>query len=211
MEESRHLREEQDRAFREAEKRDRERMKERQDRETAERIKKERDERERQEKLDAVRKMAEWRRYARKCLLPPVISSGGVGLGAGAGAGGTIRVAMRTPLSSERVLSQFKPGQSTLPLFIFAETLLIPKDARPEDDPDVPPEGYTPDFDFRIVTTYPRKEIERVDSGGEKQWDVVKAAGGALFAESIEGGSWAQAELKALAQDDSDEEEVEDD
>jgi FAS-associated factor 2 len=80
---------------------------------------------------------------------------------------------MRTPLNAERNVRSFEPGPSTVPLFIFAETLLIPKEDKVEDDPDQPPLGYEPEWDFRIVTTYPRNEVERVESGGEAVWDLA--------------------------------------
>jgi len=186
------LREQQDQALRDAEKRDSEKRRIQQERETAERLKREREERELREKEEQVEKLHQWRRYARKHLLPPST--------------GSIRVSFRTPLSSERTIRHFEAGCSTAPLFIFAETLLIPPSERPEDDPDAPPAGFEPDFGFRIVTAYPRKEVERTVSGGEAQWEVVQQAGGALFAENIEGGIWGKEELKALKGEESDEE-----
>jgi FAS-associated factor 2 len=192
LEEARHLREEQDRAFRHAEKRDRERMEAEKQAKELERIKAERAEREAEEKQRRIQDRKAWRRYARKHLLPQST--------------GSIRVAMRTPLNAERNVRSFEPGPSTVPLFIFAETLLIPKEDKVEDDPDQPPLGYEPEWDFRIVTTYPRKEVERVESGGEAVWDLVKSAGGALVAEKEEHGSWADAEIRELNGEDSDEE-----
>lgn len=102
-------------------------------------------------------------------------------------------------------MRNFQPGPSTLPLFIYAETLLIPADQTPESDPDSPPAGYIAPDDFRIVTNYPRLEIGRVDVGGEAVWDKVKQAGGALFAEKKEDGSWGESESA-----DSDDEEEDD-
>lgn len=192
VEEARHLREEQDRAFRDAEKRDREKALVRQQKEEAERIKQDRAQREQQEKADLVEKRKAWRRYARKHLLPP--------------SQGAVRVALRIPMSAERHIRQFEPGPSTLPLFIFAETLLIPPEDKPDADPDSPPDAYEPEWDFRIVTNYPRKEVERAAVGAEAQWDIVKGAGGALFAEKTEHGSWGEAERRALSGDSDDEE-----
>lgn len=184
LEEARHLREEQDRAFREAERRDREKARIAKEQADLERIKREREEREADERKQSIEKRKVWRRYARKHLLPP--------------SEGPIRVAVRTPLSAERNMRFFQPSNSTEHLFIYAETLLIPAGDAPADDPDTPPEGYTPPEDFRLVTTYPRKELERTSVGGENVWDIVKQAGGALIAEKIEGGAWAEAEMKEL-------------
>jgi FAS-associated factor 2 len=142
-----------------------------------------------------------WRRYARRCLLPP--------------SNGPIRVALRTPLSSERYIRNFTiPNDgSTLPLFVFAQTLLIPSTDSPESDPESPPKGFIPPWHFRIVTNYPRKEIDLIEgghSGGQAVWEEVRKAGGALFVESKEGCKWGEREKKEMTgEESSDEEEVE--
>lgn len=171
--------------------------------EQLERIKAERAEREAREKEENYEKLKIWRRYARKHLLPP--------------SSGPIRIALRTPLSSERNIRNFTiPADgSTLPLFIFAETLLIPPSDTSDSDPDSPPVGFIPPWNFRIVTNYPRKEIELVDDqamadGGQVVWEEVKKAGGALFVESKEGAKWGERERREINGDDgSSDEEVE--
>jgi FAS-associated factor 2 len=180
LEESRHLRAEQDRAFREAEARDREKSQRLKEQQRQAKLAAEKEEQARQARASALENRKAWRRYARKHLLPP--------------SAGPIRVALRVPASSERNIRNFYPGPSALPLFIYAETLLIPADEAPESDPDSPPSGYTPPYDFRIVTNYPRKEIGMMEDGGEAVWDTVKQAGGALFAEKKEDGTWGEAE-----------------
>ena len=194
LEEARHLRGEQDRAFREAERKDREKMKVQREKAELERIQKERSDNFAKAKVERISHRRIWRRYARKHLLPP--------------SSGSIRVALRTPLSAERHVRLFEPSQSTLLLFIYAETLLIPPSDAPEDDPDSPPAGYEPEWDFRLVTAYPRREVERDERGGQAGWELVKQAGGALFAEKVEGGVWGDAEMKD-ANGDSDEEVME--
>lgn len=194
LEEARHLREEQDRAFREAERKDREKLRLAREKEEVERIRKDREAKAVEEKARAVEQRKVWRRYARKHLLPP--------------SEGPIRVALRTPLNAERNVRNFTTGPSTESLFIYAETLLIPKDQSPESDPDEPPRGFTPPEDFTIVTAYPRKVVERIHTGGEEVWEMVKKAGGAVFAEKVEGSAWAEAELRELRGEDSDDEEV---
>ncbi|KAK8844014.1 hypothetical protein IAR55_006807 [Kwoniella newhampshirensis] len=215
LEESRHLREEQDRAFREAERKDREKLHAQRQKEEMERVQRERSEREAREKELAREQRKIWRRYARRCLLPDISGGGG-------GGGESLRIALRTPLSAERNIRQFQSSPSTLSLFIYADTLLIPKEDTPESDPVSPPEGYPgPDWavagadgtgvdvdslEFRIVTAYPRREVECVISGGEKVWEVVKSSGGALFAEKKEGSTWGEVD----GADSDDEEIVED-
>lgn len=193
--EARHLREEQDRAFKDAERRDRAKMDAQKQAAELERLKEERAARDAADKEKRIRDRKEWRRYARKHLLPP--------------SSGSVRVAIRTPLNADRNVRNFEAGPSTLPLFVYAETLLIPATDDPADDPDSPPEGYEPEWDFKIVTTYPRKEVDRVQQGGEEVWNVVKGAGGALFAEKAEGSVWGDAEAKEINGEDSDEEVVE--
>ena len=192
LEESRHLREEQDRAFREAERKDREKMQAQRQAEAAERVRQEREAREAQRVIENKAKRAQWRRYARKHLLSP--------------SQGSVRVALRTPLGAERHMRQFEAKPSTEALFVWAETLLIPPQDGEEGDPDSPPTDFEPPSDFRIVTQYPRREVERTSIGGEAGWETVKAAGGALFAEKMEGSEWGVEELRALRGEDSDEE-----
>lgn len=205
LEEARHLREEQDRAFARAEERDRTRMREqrereenerREKREVEERARREQEEKEEMElkKRKEIENRGEWRRYARKHLLPPPPIS----------PVGSIRVALRTPLNADRNIRLFSASTSTEHLYTYAETLLIPDSSPPSSDPDHPPPGYTPPRDFIIVTSYPRKEVPRVSEGGEEIWETIKKAGGALFAEKIEGSVWGDAERGGQ---DSDEEE----
>jgi FAS-associated factor 2 len=165
------------------------------EKEEAERVRKAREVREAEAKARAVDDRNVWRRYARKHLLPP--------------SEGPIRVALRTPINAERNVRNFTPGPSTEALFIYAETLLIPSTYPPEDDPDTPPEGFTPPEDFRIVTAYPRKEVERIHVGAEVVWETVRQAGGAVFAEKVEGGTWCDAEIRQIRGEESDEEVVE--
>jgi FAS-associated factor 2 len=196
LEEARHLREEQDRAFRKAERRDRQKLEAARQQAELERIQLERAERDAAVREQAVRDRAAWRRYARKHLLPA--------------SAGPIRVNLRTPLNADRNVWQFAPGASTLPLFLFAETRLIPAEDTPETDPDAPPAGYEHAWGCRIVTAYPRHEIELVETGGEEVWAKVKAAGGALFVEKVPGSDWGDAELRAVRGDESDDEVVSD-
>ncbi|WVF65443.1 hypothetical protein IAT40_000171 [Kwoniella sp. CBS 6097] len=189
LEEARHLRAEQDRAFKEAERRDREKMDQQRKKEEMERLRKERAERELREKETYEQNRKIWRRYARKHLLPKTEASNSA-----TGDGKNVKIALRTPFSSERHLRSFNlappNNSSTMPLFIYVETLLIPSADTPATDPDQPPEGFEPKWDFQLVTTYPKKVIEPTDVGGEAYWDIIKNAGGTLFAEKKAGSNW---------------------
>ena len=160
LEEARHLREEQDRAFAQAEAKDRERVLAARESARREEEERQREQRDKETKEQEAKKRGLWRRYARKHLLPPPPAS----------AAGAIRVAMRTPLNANRNVRLFAPGSSTEELFVYAETLLIPDDEPAQDDPDSPPAGFTPPNDFIIVTSFPRKEVPRVGTGGEAGW-----------------------------------------
>ncbi|TYJ56146.1 hypothetical protein B9479_003132 [Cryptococcus floricola] len=191
--EARHLRAAQDKALREAEGRDRERMRVEKQKAEAERLRAEREEREKAEKAEFVQGRQAWRRYARKHLLEP--------------SSGPIRVALRTPFTSERHVRQFTPSSSTLPLFTFASTLLIPASHTTQDDPDSFPsspasidptfeghekgeEGEEGDWEFNLITSYPRHVIKPVRAGGEEVWELIKKSGGVLFLEKKDGREW---------------------
>ncbi|WVQ93126.1 hypothetical protein IAU59_000190 [Kwoniella sp. CBS 9459] len=186
LEEARHLRAEQDRAFKDAERRDREKLEQQKKVEEMERVRKERAERELREKATYEQNRKIWRRYARKHLLPRTEGKGGAK---------DVKIAIRTPFSSERHIRSFNltsPNNttSTIPLFVFVETLLIPASDTPDTDPDQAPEGFEPKWDFQLVTTYPKKVIEPTDIGGEAYWDIIKNSGGTLFAEKKAGSNW---------------------
>ncbi|WRT69135.1 uncharacterized protein IL334_006119 [Kwoniella shivajii] len=218
LEEARHLRAEQDKAFKEAERKDKEKAQIQKQKEQLEKIQNDRIEKQQNELKKYNENLKYWRRYARRCLLPTfTTTSTGSGSGSGSGSGlkeESVRVALRTPLSSERHIKQFKISNSTIPLFIFAETLLIPSEDLPEDDPDTPlpppPSSedefaFEPKWEFRLVTSFPRKEIDPTDIHGEDFWNIIKNAGGALFVERKEGSSWGLVEGE-----DSDEEIIDD-
>ncbi|OCF42961.1 hypothetical protein I317_03182 [Kwoniella heveanensis CBS 569] len=206
LEEARHLRAEQDRAFREAERRDREKLEQQKKKEELERLQKARAERELKEKETYEQNRKIWRRYARKHLLPQTEGSSGR-----TNTGKSVKIAIRTPFSSERHIRSFNltppNNTSTIPLFVYVETLLIPASDSPSTDPDQPPEGFEPKWDFQLVTTYPKKVIEPTDIGGEAYWDVIKNSGGTLFAEKKVGSSWGAGD--GGEDSDSDEEIVE--
>ncbi|WWC98042.1 hypothetical protein V866_004931 [Kwoniella sp. B9012] len=204
LEEARHLRAEQDRAFKEAERRDREKMELQKQKEELEKIKLQRIQREKEEKAKYKENQKIWRKYAKRHLLPSILS---------ASAGdGTVKVAIRTPLSSERHIKNFEVSNSTLDLFIFIETLLVDDDD--DEVVDQPPKGFEDDkleninWEFDIITSFPRKEIEPTTVNGEEFWKIIKNAGGVLFVERKNGSSWGMKEGEQGNGEESDEEEI---
>lgn len=185
---------EQDQAFKIAEERDRAKiLQKRQEREAAEReemervqaaeaVERNRKEAERKE-VERKEKTLQWRRYARKNLLPaePAASEK------------PLRVGLRLPHTPTRYVRFFapSPSQTTELLYIYAETLLIPDYLSKETDPDDAPEDFDPSTtmdSIRVCTSFPRKEVPR--TGGAEAWSLVKDMGGALVVEVVEGRRW---------------------
>ncbi|WWC63961.1 uncharacterized protein I303_106567 [Kwoniella dejecticola CBS 10117] len=208
LEEARHLREEQDKAFKEAERKDREKMQIQRQKEELERIQVQRKEREREEKQKYEQNRKIWRKYAKKHLVPTFFPEGKAGETDG------VKVAIRTPLSSERHRKTFKRSTSTLSLFVFIDTLLA--DAEGAEGAgvvvDSPPEGFEDDkleninWGFEIVTSFPRREIEATSVNGEEYWNIIKQSGGVLFVERKNGSGWGM-KIKE-GEEASDEEEI---
>ncbi|KAL4080041.1 hypothetical protein V8B97DRAFT_683901 [Scleroderma yunnanense] len=176
-ERDRQLREEQDRAYHDSIRRDRERVEGflREHREEAERRRREEDvrreeenrvkaERERQESIKRLR--SQWRRWMRRSIVPPEPR-----------AGNGIRLAIRLP-SSGRVVRSFPSTSTITVLYAFADSQTIPSAMQPQDDPEDPPEGsqggiegldnyiqsqnQDPEFwwGFKLALSYPRREIK---------------------------------------------------
>lgn len=139
-ERDRQLREEQDRAFEDAKRRDKERI-ERKIREERLRLEEKRQEEE-MRKREELRKRKEaedgkkkaesrikWRRWTRRSVVSKSehhVSSGG---------GAAVRIAIRLP-SGTRVIQPFSASNATLTsLYAFVDAQLIPKDMNPADDP----------------------------------------------------------------------------
>ncbi|KDQ16648.1 hypothetical protein BOTBODRAFT_129521 [Botryobasidium botryosum FD-172 SS1] len=144
----RELREEQDRAFREAERRDREKMRLKLEQERKEREEKERKAREEQQKKDKEEKRAAWRRWARRALVPPEDTSAGA-----------LRIGVRLP-DGKRLIRKFNPRDSLTALYAFVDSQFIPASAAPEDDPVSAPADYINEWQFKLVSAFPRKDID---------------------------------------------------
>jgi FAS-associated factor 2 len=177
-ERDRRLREEQDCAFQESARRDRERIEARRAAELQEsENKRQRDEleryqveklaREAEEKLFRETQRMEWRRWARKSLVLPDTFIGG------------LRIAIRLP-SSPLVVHRFPRSSTLTSLFTFIDTHLIPPHFSPSSDPSSPPLHTPPShpstestidaqilllsspetwWGFKLMLVYPRREV----------------------------------------------------
>ncbi|KAG8958672.1 hypothetical protein FRC03_008927 [Tulasnella sp. 419] len=170
----RELREEQDRAFREAERKDRERMEKRIEEERRKKQDEERKRLEIDQKLKKVENRKNWRRWAKRNLIPPEPSKS---------SGGSIRIGVRLP-NGTRLLRMFEPSTQVETLYTFVDISFLSQ--KGEDDPsigdqvDQPPASYQHEFEFELVTSYPRKEIPLVK--GQTIGDVAELKGGANLA-----------------------------
>ncbi|KIJ60721.1 hypothetical protein HYDPIDRAFT_116756 [Hydnomerulius pinastri MD-312] len=176
-ERDRHLREQQDKAFEDSARRDRERVEARirEEQEEAGRLRMEEEarrqeekrtqaERERQESAQAMR--LQWRRWMRRSIVPPEPRGGNA-----------IRLAIKLP-GSGRVVRAF-PSVSTLTaLYAFADAQTIPLTMQLEGDPERVPEGPEGGLEtlenyiqsqtqgpeswwgFKLALAYPRREIK---------------------------------------------------
>ncbi len=245
LKESRLLRLEQDKALRESERRDKERIlasrreraeKEKKEKEEMDRVKNMEEERVRRREIS--KKMKEqrtiWRKWAKANLVQEESSSDGIK------AGKAIRVQLRLPQPTGSGSGSKPPARhvrvfpkemnSTKPLFIWAETLLLDNDetatmtesdqARFTEMLDSNPgwaNGNMQGADgsseegmerVRLWTTYPRKEVLLIDESdevrGKEAWGVVLAGGGSLVME-IEGGAPAEKDGDENGAEDDDE------
>ncbi|ELU41126.1 UBX domain-containing protein [Rhizoctonia solani AG-1 IA] len=145
----RQLREEQDRAFEESMRRDGERIRAAREREreaeerAAQEAERERLKQEDEKRREHHRRDREmWRRWARKNLVPDEPAQG-------------VRVTVRIP-SGQRRMRVFPASAPVKAIYAFVETLSIPPDQSPADDPVSPPEGYEHEWGFELATTFPR-------------------------------------------------------
>ncbi|KAI6129279.1 hypothetical protein EDD16DRAFT_1701278 [Pisolithus croceorrhizus] len=170
------LREQQDRAYQDSQRRDRERIeaKIRAEREEAERIRKEEEaQREEERRLQAERDRQEsikhhrsqWRRWMRRSIVPPEPRGGN-----------SIRLAIRLP--SGRVVRSFPSSSTVTALYAFVDSQTIPSNMKPQDDPEHPPGGSEGGVEtleryihsqvqgpeswwgFKLALSYPRREIK---------------------------------------------------
>ncbi|EGN97130.1 hypothetical protein SERLA73DRAFT_110239 [Serpula lacrymans var. lacrymans S7.3] len=207
-ERDRMLREEQDRAFQDSARRDRERIEARIAAEKAEkeRLEREREqakkeeeraalEREKQAKKDEDR--MEWRRWMRR----DVVRAEPQSQDQGRGKKGGLRLAIRLP-QNERAIRYFTREDTLTQLYAYVDTMLIPPTCSPSGDPKQPPgvatgsvqvleehvsrqlEGVDAWWGFKLALAYPRQEIRW--EAGKKLCDVDGLGdGGQLVVELV--------------------------
>lgn len=217
------MREQQDKALRESERQDRERIlasrrererKEREEREAAEELARKYD-------LEQLRKAeieqrrfdrSLWRRWARRNLLKDeTLNVDDVKKG------NALRVQLRLPQGmtvgkQTRAVRVFdktggEDGESLKQVWIWAETLFIPEQDDLEDDPEELPGGIESteipkngDV-LRLFTTYPRKEIPKVGDDAEA-WKIIVDGGGGLIMELEREGSGEEEEEEGNEEED---------
>lgn len=166
----RRLREEQDRAYADAQKKDYDRIVKRRLEEQREREEEEqrrieaqiREENLKQQEEEKRRQLVErmaWRRYARRMLVPQEIP----------GSRTAHRIGVRMP-SGKQVIRRFEPTDTVTSLYAFVAAQFIPDSDRPEDDPLEPPSGGGSfgngledrdwDWEFRLAVAFPKSVIE---------------------------------------------------
>ncbi|CAL1710661.1 unnamed protein product [Somion occarium] len=221
-EHERAIRAEQDRAFAESQRKDKDRIEARiaedrrvaeeaRRREEAERIEREEAERLQKEKEQWETKRMIWRRWGRRTLLPreprPTLAE--------PARGKTIRIGVRMP-DGRRGVRFFGEGDSLTAVYAFVDTLFIPdgKEFSSDSDPAVPPEGAPSGeeglvkamydagrvgedwWGFKLVLSYPRRDI--IWETGKRIADVEGLkAGGQLVIEMVDVGAKAKAKGKA--------------
>jgi len=173
------LREEQDRAFKDSARKDRERIQakmaeEQRNIEETKRLTEEAKQEEEKlawEKDDAARREAvrmDWRRWARKALVLPEPAGEKEG----------IRIAIRLPGGDSRTIRRFSSEATLTTLYAYVDSHFIPANFVSTDDPDTPPQaigagesgveqqvqslGGNPDdwWGFKLVLAYPRRELD---------------------------------------------------
>lgn len=153
----------QDRAYKEAERRDREKLERRQ----AEERRKQEEEAElrrlEREKISKAEQREAWRLWKRKTLpAEPTASEK------------AIRIVVRMP-NGERLTKRFRPTESVEDLYAAVDVCFLSRD---EDAtaPSIAPVGYTHEYEFCLATSYPRKEIE-LSSETLGSVDILKGGG----------------------------------
>jgi len=161
----RELRAEQDRAFAEAERRDREKMLKRREEEL--RAEREAEERRRaeEEKRIGVKWKEQWRREF-KATLPPE---------AGPEIKNRIRVGLRLP-DGQRMVRFFNPTEPLEALYTWADTGFA---STPQNEVEVVtlPAGYEPDFDFTLASAFPREAVPLVEGMTLGEVGALKGGG----------------------------------
>lgn len=187
-EEERRLREDQDRAFRESEAKDLERiLAKRGEREAEERrISEERDadvrravqETERAEKAERRQRYLRWVLNPESNILPAELALGEQG---------AVAITLRVPPQPKPYKRRFPSHTPLSTIYLWAETLTLPAGTTPSDEP-ASSEGVD-EFAFRLATSYPRKVVEVTEGDGTVGGsEVLKKGAGVVVLEWLEEG-----------------------
>ena len=173
----RELRAEQDRAFKEAQRKDYERIAKRREEERKRKEEEERVQREAAERHKRKEERIHWRRFARRVVVPKEVP----------GSKSAVRIGVRFP-NGKLVVRKFEPADSIIGLYAFVDAQMIPAQYNPEDDPSEPPAGhhYTGDVDthdweweFKLAVAFPRSAVPWTKVTQTKIGDVEALKGGA--------------------------------
>lgn len=172
------LREEQDRAFRDSARRDRERIKARMEEEEGmkrmeevKRMERERVMREKEERVRLEGVRMEWRRWARRAI---VLTESTIG----EKEKGSIRIAVRLPGGNGRSIRLFSPEATLTTLYAYVDSHFIPNQFPPADDLDIPP---TPTRTSTSAASVPETIIEQ---------EIQSSTGSGVDTEDISGQWW---------------------
>jgi FAS-associated factor 2 len=158
-EQERAIRAEQDRAYEEAGRRDKEKVLAKQREEEERRAKEEEVTIAREAKEQRERNKRIWRaRMASQLLVEPTSTS--------AEQKKTTRIVVRLP-DGKRIVRTFYADESTQALYAFVDV----EAGERLDDGSLPPEGYVHEYDFVLATSFPRRIV---DKEGGKRLDQVE-------------------------------------
>jgi len=173
----RELRAEQDRAFKESQRKDYERIAKQREEERRRKEEEERAQREATERYKRKEERIHWRRFARRVVAPKEVP----------GLKSAVRVGVRLP-NGKLVVRKFEPTDSITGLYAFVDAQMIPAQYDPEDDPNEPPAGrcYAGDADthdwewgFKLAVAFPKSAIPWTKGSHMKIGDVEALKGGA--------------------------------
>ena len=154
----------------------------------------EEEEREREKQQEGARREKRkqnreaWRRWARRALVPAEPTTEP-----------SVRVTVRIA-SGQRRTRMFPASAPVEAIYAFVETLSIPSDQSPEQDPESPPAEYVHEWGFVLATTFPRVVVPCEE--GTRVGDVEVLRGGVVLV--VEGGGEDEDEEE---EDDEDEDE----
>lgn len=168
---------EQDRAFKESQRKDSERITKRREEERKRKEEEVRAQHEAAERHKRKEERIHWRRFARRVVAPKEVP----------GSKSAVRIGVRLP-NGKLVVRKFEPTDSITGLYAFVDAQMIPPQYNPEDDPNEPPAGqrYAGDADthdwewgFKLAVAFPKSAIPWTKGSQMEIGDVHALKGGA--------------------------------